>query len=123
MLTRIARRVVGLYASTVTTPASRRQALFLKRLRSTPASDAGILSGLVLPVTVLALVQVAVILAVLAAVAGAPDNVLLLTAAVLSTVIMMLGPGLATAGPTNSPGHAQVTTLPSVSCGRRSNCS
>lgn len=102
----------GLYATTVTTLASRRQNLFLKRLRSTPASDAGILSGLLLPVTVLALVQVAAILAVLAAVAGAPSNVLLLAAAVVSTVIMMLGLGLATAGMTNSPEHAQVTTLP-----------
>ncbi|MER5256960.1 MULTISPECIES: ABC transporter permease [unclassified Streptomyces] len=102
----------GLYATTVTTLASRRQTLFLKRLRSTPAGDAGILSGLVLPVTVLALVQVTAILAVLAAVAGEPDNVLLLVAAVLSTVIMMLALGLATAGVTNSPEHAQVTTLP-----------
>jgi len=102
----------GLYATTVTTLASRRQTLFLKRLRSTPAGDAGILSGLVLPVTVLALFQVTVILAVLAAVAGEPANVLLLVAAVLSTVIMMLALGLATAGLTNSPEHAQVTTLP-----------
>ncbi|GAB2983094.1 ABC transporter permease [Streptomyces pseudoechinosporeus] len=102
----------GLYTTTVTTLASRRQNLFLKRLRSTPASDAGILSGLMLPVTVLALVQVTAILIVLAAVAGGPTNVLLLVAAVLSTVIMMLGLGLATAGLTNSPEHAQVTTLP-----------
>ncbi|MFC9650783.1 MULTISPECIES: ABC transporter permease [unclassified Streptomyces] len=102
----------GLYATTVTTLASRRQTLFLKRLRSTPASDAGILSGLVLPVTVLALIQVAAILAVLAAVAGEPANGFLLAAAVVSTVIMMLGLGLATAGLTNSPEHAQVTTLP-----------
>ncbi|MGW6025225.1 ABC transporter permease [Streptomyces sp. NPDC055099] len=102
----------GLYASTVTTLASRRQTLFLKRLRSTPASDAGILTGLVLPVTVLALIQVGAILAVLAAVAGAPDNALLLAVAVLSTVLMMLALGLATAGLTNSPEHAQVTTLP-----------
>jgi ABC-2 type transport system permease protein len=102
----------GLYTTTVTTLASRRQNLFLKRLRSTPASDAGILSGLMLPVTVLALVQVTAILIVLAAVAGGPTNVLLLVAAVLATVIMMLGLGLATAGLTNSPEHAQVTTLP-----------
>ncbi|MFI6088353.1 ABC transporter permease [Streptomyces sp. NPDC051218] len=102
----------GLYATTVTTLASRRQTLFLKRLRSTLAADAGILAGLVLPVTVLALIQVTAILAVLAAVAGEPGNVLLLAAAVLSTVIMMLGLGLATAGLTNSPEHAQVTTLP-----------
>ncbi|MFG2023236.1 ABC transporter permease [Streptomyces sp. NPDC048825] len=102
----------GLYTTTVTTLASRRQNLFLKRLRSTPASDAGILSGLLFPVTVLALVQVTAILTVLAAVAGEPTNVPLLVAAVLSTVVMMLGLGLATAGLTNSPEHAQVTTLP-----------
>ncbi|MFI2212155.1 ABC transporter permease [Streptomyces sp. NPDC020141] len=102
----------GLYTTTVTTLASRRQNLFLKRLRSTPASDAGILSGLMLPVTVLAVVQVIAILTALAVVAGGPANVLLLAAAVLATVIMMLGLGLATAGLTNSPEHAQVTTLP-----------
>ncbi|MFI6279935.1 ABC transporter permease [Streptomyces sp. NPDC050988] len=102
----------GLYTTTVTTLASRRQNLFLKRLRSTPASDAGILSGLMIPVTVLALVQVTAILIVLAAVAGGPTNVPLLAVAVLSTLIMMLGLGLATAGLTNSPEHAQVTTLP-----------
>ncbi|MEV5675759.1 MULTISPECIES: ABC transporter permease [unclassified Streptomyces] len=102
----------GLYTTAVTTLASRRQTLFLKRLRSTPAGDAGILFGLMLPVTVLALVQTTAILAVLAAVAGGPADVLLLAAAVLSTVIMMLGLALATAGVTNSPEHAQVTTLP-----------
>ncbi|MEV5682816.1 ABC transporter permease [Streptomyces sp. NPDC052164] len=102
----------GLYTTAVTTLASRRQTLFLKRLRSTPAGDAGILFGLMLPVTVLALVQTTAILAVLAAVAGEPADVLLLAAAVLSTVIMMLGLALATAGVTNSPEHAQVTTLP-----------
>ncbi|MFJ9212693.1 ABC transporter membrane protein [Streptomyces sp. L-9-10] len=102
----------GLYTTAVTTLASRRQTLFLKRLRSTPASDGSILSGLVLPVTVLALIQVTAILAVLAAVAGEPANWFLLAAAVVSTVIMMLGLGLATAGLTNSPEHAQVTTLP-----------
>jgi ABC-2 type transport system permease protein len=102
----------GLYTTTVTTLASRRQNLFLKRLRSTPAGDASILSGLMLPVTVLSLVQVVAILIALATVADAPANVPLLAAAVLSTVIMMLGLGLATAGLTNSPEHAQVTTLP-----------
>ncbi|MFD8530032.1 ABC transporter permease [Streptosporangium canum] len=102
----------GLYTTTVTTLASRRQNLFLKRLRSTAAGDTGILSGLLLPITVISLVQVAVIMTVLAVVAGEPDNILLLAVAVLSMVIMMLGLGLATAGVTNSPEHAQVTTLP-----------
>lgn len=103
---------LGLYTTTVTTLASRRQTLFLKRLRSTAAGDTGILTGLLLPVTAITLVQVAAVLAVLAVVAGEPTHVLLLTAAVLSTVTMMLGLGLATAGLTNSPEHAQVTTLP-----------
>ncbi|GAB3158213.1 ABC transporter permease [Amycolatopsis stemonae] len=103
---------IGLYTTTVTTLAARRQNLFLKRLRSTAAGDAGILGGLVLPITVLSVLQIAVILGVLAVVAGKPANPLLLVAAVVSIVVMMLALGLATAGLTNSPEHAQVTTLP-----------
>ncbi|MET8998622.1 ABC transporter permease [Amycolatopsis sp. NPDC004169] len=103
---------IGLYTTSVTTLAARRQNLFLKRLRSTAAGDAGILGGLLLPITVLSLLQIAVILGVLAAVAGKPANPLLLVAAVVSTVVMLLALGLATAGLTNSPEHAQVTTLP-----------
>ena len=102
----------GLYTTAVTTLASRRQNLFLKRLRSTAAGDAGILAGLVLPVTVIALVQVLVILAVLGAVTGEPAQVPLLVVAVLATMAMMVALALATAGLTNSPEHAQVTTLP-----------
>ncbi|MEU9692913.1 ABC transporter permease [Amycolatopsis japonica] len=102
----------GLYTSAVTTLASRRQNLFLKRLRSTAAGDASILAGLVLPVTVISLVQVAVIMTVLGVVTDTPANVGLLTVAVLASVAMMIGLGLATAGLTNSPEHAQVTTLP-----------
>ncbi|MEV4601637.1 ABC transporter permease [Amycolatopsis sp. NPDC049253] len=103
---------IGLYTTTVTTFASRRQNLFLKRLRSTAAGDAGILAGLLVPITVLTLVQLTVILGVLAAVAGKPSNPVLLVVAVVATVVMMLALGLATAGLTNSPEHAQVTTLP-----------
>jgi ABC-2 type transport system permease protein len=103
---------IGLYTTSVTTLASRRQNLFLKRLRSTAASDAGILGGLLLPITVLSVVQIAVILGALAAVTSTPANPLLLVAAVVSVVAMMVALGLATAGLTNSPEHAQVTTLP-----------
>ncbi|MEU3513259.1 ABC transporter permease [Streptomyces longwoodensis] len=103
---------LGLYTTMVTTLASRRQNLLLKRLRSTPASDTSILMGLLLPVTALALAQVTAILTVLAAVTKTPASVPLLAATVVSTVIMMLAFGLATAGLTNSPEHAQVTTLP-----------
>jgi ABC-2 type transport system permease protein len=102
----------GLYTTAVTTLASRRQNLFLKRLRSTAASDTGIIAGLLLPITVIALVQVAVIMTVLASVTGRPDDIGLLAVGVLATIAMMIGLGLATAGLTNSPEHAQVTTLP-----------
>jgi ABC-2 type transport system permease protein len=102
----------GFYTTAVTTLASRRQNLFLKRLRSTAAGDPGILAGLLLPATVIALVQVAAILAVFAVVTGEPANVVLLVVAVLATLAMMVGLSLATAGLTNSPEHAQVTTLP-----------
>ncbi|WFE26009.1 hypothetical protein O7623_21970 [Solwaraspora sp. WMMD791] len=102
----------GLYATTVTTLASRRQNLFLKRLRSTTATDATILAGLLTPATVIAGVQVTAMLSVLGVVSDRPANVPLLAAAVLATMIMLIGLGLATAGLTNSPEHAQVTTLP-----------
>jgi ABC-2 type transport system permease protein len=102
----------SLYATTVTTLAARRQNLFLKRLRSTAAGDPAILSGLVFPVSVISLVQVGVILGVFAAVSDRPASVPLLAAAVVSTFVMMLALGIATAGVTRSPEHAQVTTLP-----------
>ncbi|GAA1737394.1 ABC transporter permease [Aeromicrobium alkaliterrae] len=102
----------GLYTTTVTTLASRRQNLFLKRLRSTAAGDGSILAGLVVPAAVIAVVQIVGILAVFSSIAETPANVGLLAAGVVGTLAMMLGLGLATAGFTNSPEHAQVTTLP-----------
>lgn len=102
----------SLYATTVTTLAARRQNLFLKRLRSTAASDPVILSGLMLPISVISLVQVTVILGVFGAVSGSPADVALLAVSVALAFVMMLALGLATAGVTRSPEHAQVTTLP-----------
>lgn len=102
----------GLYTTAVTTLATRRQNLFLKRLRSTAAGDVGILTGLVLPITVIALVQIVAILVVLGAVSTSPAQIPLLAVAGLATTAMMVALALATAGLTNSPEHAQVTTLP-----------
>jgi ABC-2 type transport system permease protein len=102
----------GLYTTAVTTLASRRQNLFLKRLRSTAAGDAGILAGLVLPVIAIALAQTVVILIVFGVVVTEPADVWLLAVAILAMIAMMVGLALATAGLTNSPEHAQVTTLP-----------
>jgi ABC-2 type transport system permease protein len=102
----------GLYGSAVTSLAGRRQNLFLKRLRSTSASDAGILVGMVLPATVLAAIQTVVVLVVLAVVTGRPSDLVLIVVGSLLVLAMMIGLGLATAGVTRSPEHAQVTTLP-----------
>jgi ABC-2 type transport system permease protein len=102
----------SLYSTAVTTLAGRRQSLFLKRLRSTAASDPAILSGLMLPITVISLVQVVAMLVVFGAVSGWPADIALLAVAVASTFVMMLALGLATAGVTSSPEQAQVTTLP-----------
>ena len=103
---------LGLYTTAVTTLASRRQNLFLKRLRSTAADDASILTGLVLPVAVIAIVQVISIMVVLALVTTAPAQIPLLGVAILATTAMMVALALATAGLTTSPEQAQVTTLP-----------
>ena len=102
----------GLYTTAVTTLASRRQNLFLKRLRSTAASDRDILTGLLAPVVTIAVLQVVAMLAVLGAVATRPARLLLLAVVLLATTAMMVGLALATAGLTSSPEHAQVTTLP-----------
>jgi ABC-2 type transport system permease protein len=102
----------GLYITAVTTLASRRQNLFLKRLRSTAAGDVDILAGLVLPVTVISLIQAVAILTVLGVVATGPAQIPLLAVAILATTAMLVALALATAGLTNSPEHAQVTTLP-----------
>lgn len=102
----------SLYATTVTTLAARRQDLFLKRLRSTAAADGSILTGLMLPISVISAVQVAVILGVFATLSGGPADLPLLLVAIVAAFVMMLALGLATAGITNSPEHAQVTSLP-----------
>lgn len=102
----------SLYSTTVTTLAARRQNLFLKRLRSTAASDPVIVSGLMLPITAISIVQVSLMLGVFGAVSGSPADVVLLVVAVVAAFVMMLALALATAGLTRSPEHAQVTTLP-----------
>lgn len=102
----------SLYSTIVTTLAARRQTLFLKRLRSTAAGDSAILAGLVLPVTVISVVQVGLILGVFAAISERPADAPVLAVAIVATFGMLLALGLATAGVTTSPEQAQVTTLP-----------
>lgn len=103
----------AVYLTSTTTLASRRQNLFLKRMRSTAESDLGIIGGLLLPTVVLAGIQLAVILVGMVVVGGATvANPAVVVVAILLAIVMFVGLALATAGVTNSPEHAQVTTLP-----------
>ncbi|MCV7685677.1 ABC transporter permease [Micrococcus luteus] len=111
-LTLVTVTAMGTYITATTTLASRRQNLFLKRLRSTSAKDASILSGLVLPIALVNLVQAGVIVAILSVVGTPPVGVVAVVAAVVVLELMFVGAAIATAGLTNSPDHAQVTTLP-----------
>ena len=104
---------MGVYVTATTTLASRRQNLFLKRLRSGAVSDPAIIAGLVIPIALVGLVQVAIIMGGLAASASSlPVHPWLLVLVVLLVDLMFVGFALATAGITNSPEHAQVTTIP-----------
>ena len=102
---------MGVYVTVTTTLSARRQTLYLKRLRGGAVSDAGILAGVVLPVAAVSVAQLVVVLGVLA-LQDPPTHPLLLVVAVLAAEAMFVGLGLATAGATTSPEHAQYTTLP-----------
>ncbi|MDZ4045622.1 MAG: ABC transporter permease [Rhodoglobus sp.] len=103
---------MGVYVTATTTLASRRQNLFLKRLRSGAVSDGSIISGLVLPIVLISVAQVVIVLGVLASVSSFPVEPWLVVIAVLVAEALFTALALATAGVTNSPEHAQVTTLP-----------
>lgn len=103
---------MGVYVTATTTLAARRQTLFLKRLRSGAVGDGAILGGLLGPIVLVSVVQVVAILAVLAATSSPPQHLWLLIVAVALAEGMFVMLALATAGVTNSPEHAQFTTLP-----------
>lgn len=100
------------YASITTTLASRRQNLFLKRMRSTALSDPAILVGLSLVLLALSAVQTTVILTVLGTMESGPSSPIHIAAVLLLTHAMFFGFALATAGVTSSPDNAQITVLP-----------
>ncbi|TDD07014.1 ABC transporter permease [Saccharopolyspora terrae] len=92
--------------------ASRREDLYLKRLRSGEASDAVILAGLLTPVVLLGVLQ-STLMPVISISMGAPvpEPLPLLGALVLGTGLC-LAAGVATSGRTSSSEQAQITTLP-----------
>lgn len=101
------------YTTATITLSARRKELFLKRLRSSTASDGAILAGMLLPPVLITVVQVAVIYAFLAySAGGAPQSIPILVVAVVATTVMCAGAALLTSTFTKSAEQAQVTTLP-----------
>lgn len=102
-----------LYLTITTTLATRRNDLFLKRLRSGESSDPAILLGLTTPVVVLLAVQLCIVLiAMLIAGASAPEHPWLLAAGILGFVTASVAVGILTGNITPSAASAQVTSLP-----------
>jgi ABC-2 type transport system permease protein len=102
---------MGVYISATTTLAARRQTLYLKRMRGGAIEDRSIVLGLLVPLVVVSLVQLAIILGVLSTI-QAPAHAWLVIVAVLLGEVMFAGLAFATAGFSDSPEHAQYTTLP-----------
>lgn len=101
------------YLTVTTTLATRRNDLFLKRLRSGEISDVSILSGLITPVIMLLVVQLGIVtIAMLVAGANVPENLWLLAAGALGFVTASSAVGILTGNFTPSAAAAQVTSLP-----------
>lgn len=103
----------GIYATATTSLAARRRQLVLKRLRSGELSDMQILSGLLAPLLLLAVVQ-AVLLVICAVAFGAPlpDNPLPVVLSLVFGSVMSASFALATVAFTASAELAQVTVMP-----------
>lgn len=107
----VAMAAMGTYVTATTTLATRRQTLYLKRMRGAAISDRSIITGLLAPLIAVNIAQIAIVLGVLAS-HGAPANPALLIAAIVIAEAMFTGLALATAGFTASPEQAQYTTIP-----------
>lgn len=92
--------------------ASRREDLYLKRLRSGEASDAVILAGLLTPVVLLGVLQSALMLVISISMGAPVPEPLPLLAALVLGMGLCLAAGVATSGRTSSSEQAQITTLP-----------
>jgi ABC-2 type transport system permease protein len=102
-----------LYLTVTTTLTSRRQDLFLKRLRSGESSDADIWLGLITPVIVLLAVQLGIVLiAMLISGASSPEHPWLLVGGCIGFVAAAAAMGILTGNITPSAAAAQVTSLP-----------
>jgi ABC-2 type transport system permease protein len=102
-----------IYITVTTSLVSRRQDLYLKRLRTGEASDPVVVVGLLVPVALLGLGQTVLLLGLsVAAGAPLPERPLLLLLAVVGGIALCGAVGAATSGITSTPELAQITTAP-----------
>ncbi|AJT43201.1 hypothetical protein UM93_15865 [Psychromicrobium lacuslunae] len=105
--------VMGVYLTATTTLATRREELFLKRLRSGESSDGSILAGMLLPSIILAVLQLAIVLvAFFSRGAELPGQPWLLVIALSLFIAMCSSCGLVTSVYTPSAAAAQITVMP-----------
>jgi len=103
----------AIYLTATTTLVTRRQDLFLKRLRSGEASDGAILAGLLAAPLVLFVAQTAVVAVVLVALdVPAPPAPWWLAVAVVGIVASCLTAATGTAAITPNASAAQISTMP-----------
>ncbi|GAA1337895.1 ABC transporter permease [Arthrobacter roseus] len=105
--------MLAVYVTVVTTFATRRQELFLKRLRSGESSDSIILAGMTAPVAALTLAQLLVVFIVVFATGfGLPPNPWPVVVGVVLIIVSSTAFGILTSIYTPSASAAQFTTLP-----------
>lgn len=109
----MALQLITVYATGTTTLAARRQQLYLKRLRSSPASVASIVAGLMAPLVGIAFVQAIVMVSVTGLYLGElPARPWMLVVAMLVGGVMCAALAFLTAAFTKTPEAAQLTTTP-----------
>ncbi|HEX2144874.1 MAG TPA: ABC transporter permease [Glycomyces sp.] len=106
--------VFGLFMTLTMTLTARRQQLYLKRLRTSPASTASIVAGLASPLALIVSAQSAVVLGASAWAAGVPAHPELLVLAFVNGAVTMTAFGFLTASFTKTPEAAQITVLPGM---------
>lgn len=102
-----------IYITATTTLVTRRQDLFLKRLRSGESSDRSILAGLLVPSVLLCVGQTAVVLAVMAAIGvPLPAAPWWVAVALVGMVASSIAAATATAAITPNASAAQISSMP-----------
>lgn len=105
--------VLSIYLTVTITAVSRRQDLYLKRLRSGECSDVAIFGGLVVPPAALCLAQLVVVFAILFAMGlELPSQPWWMVLAIVGAIAMNLAAAVGTAAITPNPTAAQMSTVP-----------